>query len=271
MKLDIKTFYNQLEATLKEKLDLLGQEEYDVIGRYYKSIVLIADALTELRSVVKGYDFKDTAEEISFFKYQKPALQSQYFYFQQLISLKMNEPPRVTGRLSTYYVSELENLQTLAKAEAEFIHYYLNESTHLDDRYFVRGYIPAGNLTTDREFSTGYDERVSRALANRMLKDHIITLIESSKSSGDEAESSLTWTGSKADLIELIYGLETVGTINNGKADIKEIASRFESLFNINLGNFYRQFMDIRLRKKEKTTFLNQIKERLEGRINNFG
>jgi hypothetical protein len=115
------------------------------------------------------------------------------------------------------------------------------------------------------------DELKESVIANKLLKEHIISLAETYKSSGDSLEESpLTWTGSKADLIELIYGLETVGVINKGGADIKEIARRFESLFNISLGNFYRQFLDIRLRKKEKTTFLNQMKEKLEVRMDDF-
>lgn len=135
------------------------------------------------------------------------------------------------------------------------------EETDLTARYSKAVTLVAGII----------DELKDSVIAHKLLKEHIISLAETYKSTeGALEESPLTWTGSKADLIELIYGLETVGVINKGGADIKEIARRFENLFNINLGNFYRQFLDIRLRKKEKTCFLNQMKEKLEVRMDDF-
>lgn len=40
--------------------------------------------------------------------------------------------------------------------------------------------------------------------------------------------SKLFWAGSKTDLIELIYALDSCGAINSGTADIKEVAAVYE-------------------------------------------
>lgn len=267
---DIKTFCSELETKMKEKLEVFQLEESDLGVRCNKAIVLMVSLLNELKDFVRTYEFKEQVEEIFFFKQLKPVFLSQYFFYERVLSLKINEPPAIGGNSIAYYINELEQLQYFSKANSDFIQYCLSESSQFDDKYFVRGFVAPTDFITDREFSTGYDQRLSSIIANRLLKEHIIAVVEGHKASGDVTGSSLTWTGSKADLIELIYALETVGAINKGAADIKEIARRFETLFNISLGNFYRQFLDIRLRKKEKTTFLNQMKEKLEVRINDF-
>ena len=171
----------------------------------------------------------------------------------------------------SYYREELGHLHQFVKDQAEFNQYCFTGSTVLDDRYFVRGFVPLTDFITDRMFSTYYDDKLSQLIANKMLRHYLESSISNHEvETGMRLVSSLTWTGSKADLIELIYGLEAIGALNEGKADIKKIAVTFENMFNISLGNYYRQFLDIRLRKKEKTTFLTEMKQKLEVRINDF-
>jgi hypothetical protein len=75
--------------------------------------------------------------------------------------------------------------------------------------------------------------------------------------------SRLFWTGNKTELIELIYALQSSGAINSGTADIKEMASLFEQIFNIDLGNYYHTFIEIRARKGSKTKFIDKLEEAL--------
>lgn len=75
----------------------------------------------------------------------------------------------------------------------------------------------------------------------------------------------MKWTGQKVQLVELIYALKVAGVFNNGQAELKEMASNFEKLFGIEVGDIYRIFQEIRLRKKGRTTFLDGLKNKLEG------
>ncbi len=267
---DIKAYCAQLEERMKEKLDVLVLEEMDLVARAHKALVVLASLLQELKEFVSQYQFEDQAEEIHFFKRLKPLFLSQYFFYARIVELKTDEPSALSEGIQPFYLEELERIQKFMHRHAEFIHYCLSESTHMDDKYFVRGFVPEWDFVTDRTFSTLYDERMAQMLGCRLVKEFVVSMIESQRSVGNLLESSLVWTGSKADLIELIYGLETMGVINKGAVDIKEIARRFESLFNVSLGNVYRQFIDIRLRKKDKTTFLNEMKYKLEMRIDDF-
>lgn len=82
-----------------------------------------------------------------------------------------------------------------------------------------------------------------------------------------ERPSKLFWTGSKTDLIELIYALHASNTINSGTVDIKELASHFEHFYNVDLGNYYHTFIEIRSRKTGRTKFLDKLIEMLKQRM----
>ncbi len=76
----------------------------------------------------------------------------------------------------------------------------------------------------------------------------------------------LNWTGNKVELVELIYALETAGCFNHGHAAIKEIVTYIEVVFNINLGDYYHTFMEIRNRKNS-TVFLDKLIKVLNDRM----
>ena len=51
--------------------------------------------------------------------------------------------------------------------------------------------------------------------------------------------------------------------LNNGNADIKEIMTYIEASFKIDLGDYYRTYLAIRERKKDKTSFLTNLINKL--------
>jgi len=74
---------------------------------------------------------------------------------------------------------------------------------------------------------------------------------------------SFQWTDSKAALTELIYALQYGGVLNNGLIGVKEIAEKFEQIFQVELGNYYHCFNEIRLRKKNRTALLDHLREKV--------
>ena len=72
-----------------------------------------------------------------------------------------------------------------------------------------------------------------------------------------------TWTETKAALVELIYGLFTVGCINNGKVEIRDLARIFSMIFNIDIGDFYHAYLALKIKKKSPTAFLEKMIHRL--------
>jgi hypothetical protein len=69
------------------------------------------------------------------------------------------------------------------------------------------------------------------------------------------------WTGTDADLVELIYALKGSNkiTADGRPADIKDIAELFRNCFGKELANVYWTGMVNQKRKKDKTPFLNSL------------
>ena len=63
--------------------------------------------------------------------------------------------------------------------------------------------------------------------------------------------------------------MHTEGVFNNGTSDLKVIAEYFENVFNIDLGQYHRAFLEIRMRKSDQTKFLNALKEKFVKRMEN--
>ena len=125
------------------------------------------------------------------------------------------------------------------------------------------------------QFSTSHDATVATILAYDMLIVYLKTKIDKLENSNSmetvfnpfQNQSRLFWTANKTDLIELIYALHSSGAVNSGTADIKEMASACEQIFNIDLGNYYHTFVEIRSRKSNTTKFIDKLKESLAQRI----
>ena len=73
--------------------------------------------------------------------------------------------------------------------------------------------------------------------------------------------NKITWTGTKVDMAEMIYGLYYKNTLNDGKADIKEIAKALCFAFNIEIDDktLYRCLQDIKMRSPIKAVFLQNL------------
>lgn len=84
-----------------------------------------------------------------------------------------------------------------------------------------------------------------------------------SLTNSNETLPSITWSASKTDLIELIYGLYANRVFNNGKTTIKEITHFFEGALGVSLGNTSLRFQEI-LRRKDSIAFLDQVRDALE-------
>lgn len=78
------------------------------------------------------------------------------------------------------------------------------------------------------------------------------------------------WTGTLVEMVELIYGLQEVHCINDGCNDIKELASFFSQIFDMEIKGrtCYDTYLDIKRRKNDsRTYFLDKMREQLNLRM----
>jgi hypothetical protein len=79
---------------------------------------------------------------------------------------------------------------------------------------------------------------------------------------------SLRWTGSTVELVEFIYGLKEMRSINNGETPITELASFVSSQFGVEIKDCYSTYVDIKRRKNDsRTYYLDKMRERLNLRM----
>lgn len=79
---------------------------------------------------------------------------------------------------------------------------------------------------------------------------------------------NLQWTGNTLDLVELIYGLNEMGSINNGETPLKVLAPTLYKIFGLETKECYRYYSAIKLRKNSsRTYFLDKMQAKLNERI----
>ena len=121
----------------------------------------------------------------------------------------------------------------------------------------------------DPLFSTYYDNKVARIIANELLYTYILQKINDdemadSLSARDISSDGILWTDTKNALIELIYALYANGSLSYGKIGIRKISLVLEKLFQITLGDLDNSFHRMKYRAGSRTAFLDQLKSSLE-------
>lgn len=272
--------YQKVISEFEAKLDALESSTDDILYKAETGIAHTEKFLKILRKEVVQHDFKTLPEEIFFFKHTKPQIVSKLIYYAKLFHIE-SKRPRSSAKFQIKYLNgQIDKLQVFFNDHLEFYHYYRRGATTLDDQYFVRGKSDLRCTTEtfhffiDEQFSTCQDGTVATIMAYDMLIvylqqeiEKLETYTENPNTTFMKHASKLFWTGSKTELIELIYALQSSGAINSGTADIKEVASMFEQIFNIELGNYYHTFIEIRARKCSKTKFLDKLTEALQKRF----
>lgn len=271
-------FCNNAIEALDNSINELGEERYNSLKLCEIAINLILAKQVEIKEFILKKGFKNEREEIQFFKEIKPKILSKLIYYNSIYKIETKKPHGRDKTIRKYLNDELAKLKRYFDNNLEFYKYYRTNSTYLDHKYFVRGkYDIKLNLDTyyfetDHNFSTSHDYKVAKIIANDLiqlnLEDQISKLRDPKADNNSELyKQRLIWTGSKTALTELVYALHAQGVFDNGNADIKLIAKTVERAFNIDLGDFYHTFMELKSRKINQTKFIDSLRDALIRRM----
>lgn len=267
--------YLQLLIKQNEQLNFIDLEVDNTLKKCEKAIEVILASIVSLKKLVIKNSFKSDSEEIIFFKEFKPHFTSKLIYYNMVFKIEMKRPNGGNRILKKYYNNELQKLKAFFDNELDFYQYYRSGSTYLDYKYFLRGKfdikLALDNyyFETDLTFSTSHDFKVAQILANDLIQLYLenqLIMIDNkdfSEKSQRKPNVKLIWTGSKVALTELLYALNSEAVFNNGNTDIKDIANYLEHVFEIDLGDYYRTFLELRMRKTSRTKFLSSLTESL--------
>ncbi|MBS1740473.1 MULTISPECIES: RteC domain-containing protein [Weeksellaceae] len=262
-------YFKKISDELEEEIKELIYDQGNFLSFYEKAIELILSKTAKLKEYILKKGFKNVQEEIHFFKYQKPAIISQLIYYNAIYKIEARKPYGAK-HIRKYLNKELKKLKRFFDNNLDFYKYYRSNNSFLDENFFVRGkhdiklWLDTYYFQSDQTFSTSHDYKVAKIIANDLIQVYIEDQLYSKTQEGKSASTqSLNWTGSKTAMIELIYALNCQGVFDNGNSDIRLIAQHFETTFNIDLGNFYQTFLELRTRKINRTKFLDELRDGL--------
>lgn len=258
-------FHNEKLYKLEAEIRELEFETDYSIQRIEAVIDIILKCLSEVKESVLNKGFKNVDEEIHFFKHQKPVIVSKLIYYNAIYKIETKKPYGAKP-IKKYLNNELRKLKRYFDNNLEFYKYYRTNNSFIDDKLFVRDkYDIKLSLDTfyfeaDHRFSTSHDYKVAKIIANDLIQVYLEDQLHNTAYQDKSADlPKSNWTSSKTALIELIYALHSQGVFDNGNADIKVIAKTFERAFNIDLGDFYHTFMELKSRKINRTKFLDSL------------
>jgi len=259
---------------------LAGELElFDIIQKVPTMILMMENAFEELKTLVSEYEFPTIEEEITFFKYTKPKLFSKLIYLRKIYYLEIKRPVSNYATVSDYFSKEYKKINEYCEKNIEFIQYYRSGQSCFDEYYFLRGHhemnlnLESFYFERDPKFSTNFDFKVAKLLANDMLAAYLnyelnkLKYQERNTCHIDKELPTAKWTDKKTALTEIIYGLYEEKSINSGNIEIKALAKIFGKIFNVDLSDIYHIYLEIRSRKTNRTEYLNRLIKALNRRM----
>ncbi len=267
-------FFQELE---RDFLLLKSSESNTIVG-CHNMIYFLERKLKKLNKWLKNHQFECEKSEVYFFKELKPSLISKILFYRNVLKIESTLPPGKKAKRK-HYIKAISKLSVQIREERDFYEYYRSKATYNDHNYFVRRPYKdifrdnPMQLFFDSKISTSHEYQVAKLICSDMLVNYLERKIDEINQKGGTTNFrdpiKYNWSGTKIDLVELIYALKHAGLINNGNTDVKELAMHLGKVFNIDLeDNIYRIYQDIKLRKTVRTKFLNRITENFNQKLN---
>lgn len=273
--MDLTKFTTRLNDEMASTIGniiMQGYEDYELAHECYK---IVQSVMIRLRDFIQAYRFRNNQEEILFFKEIKPAFHSELLYYIEMMHIHALKPSHIEKeKLSSFLKKRIQCIHLQMENYQHIYMYYRTKRATDDERLFLRStdyaqLFPEDMSETDPNFTTVTSTAFAKIIAWEKLLMYLNVSIENLDQLKpiEDGGSRIRWTHSKVALIELAYALHSSKAINLGKIDVKQIINALETTFNIELGNFYRVFQNIRIRQAGRTAFMDELKSLLEKRM----
>src|ERR1700743_1370286 len=131
----MNNYFDRLFADLSEALYENTEKEAS-IKKTWEAVATVGEALNKIKERITQFPFKSTAEEISFFKHEKPRFVAEQLYALEKINILTARP---AYELRAWYQQELAGFARFFEKYKAFYQYYQLEACDLDELLFVRG------------------------------------------------------------------------------------------------------------------------------------
>ncbi|MBT2563766.1 RteC domain-containing protein [Pedobacter sp. ISL-68] len=268
-----------VERVAKAVAGVYGRESMP-LAQMRGVVLLVREALAELRAAVLEQGFRSVEEEIHFFKVVWPGVYSWQVYAADRFAVDVRRPVDEREKVIGYLREELNYVQKIFLRSPVQFAYFRQGMEGLDGAYFLgegkRDVALEGlGVDADGQFAAPWSYLWAKFMAGERLRDELLAELaglEIGIGLGDRSVTpavpvrvgGMRWTGEKVNLIELAHSLFVSGQIENGKVGITEFFERMGRCFEIDLGIPKRGFDDLSSRKRlSRTHFLEVLQEGL--------
>lgn len=270
---------SKILTQIQHREDKLSSQMMRTSEEAYQMTLFLNEMLCSIKTKVIQNGFSDEHQEIDFFKNIKPQVLGKLIYYNKVFRIETACPISNDNPPISYYEDQLKFLQAEyieCVCNVDFYRYYRAGRTDRDHTYFRLGKInyhdglKSGVFEIDHSFSTYYDNKIARILANELLYTYLLTKINPEESpdmimTNGDTNKDISWTNSQNALIELIYALYASNSVAYGKIGIRKLALIFQVLFRTPpLTDIHHSFHRMKTRAGSRTAFLDQLKAALE-------
>ncbi len=270
--------FSKLELLLDKELQKIEKTTTNPIERYEKMIRASVNNYADLKQKLKEHQFADSSREIHFFKNVHPKAISKIHFFTALAKYFCHMSSFTTIKEKKCHCKK--TLKSISDYNAHYhyiITYCKSGKSDFDEKYFLRknsDYPVALEdclSLMDKDTSTGYDLILARYLAYSKLSEFLLSEIKRFEIDDKNTQLGdgglfLEWTGSKIELVELMYALLANGSINNKQISISEVAIAFQKMFRVEFCDYFHTFSEIKNRKNP-TLFIDNLRKTLIKKI----
>ncbi|MGE7775216.1 RteC domain-containing protein [Chitinophaga sp. NPDC101104] len=217
--------------------------------------------LRQLQAHADSHIFKHPDLEIYFFKHIKPAVEGRLLYFLKLLDLKGQFPYFIKEGINEFWQKRIESIHAYILRFGSIWKYFNTGATHLDATYFLRPKeVPITGYGSLRQLTTpGSETKASHAFARITAAIMLIDFCYEQLGKPDPSNDvSFTWTGTNQALTEVLYAFNELQVLDGKRHDITKVKAFFERVFNFKMGNVYKNWEHIRIRKKSRTAFFDE-------------
>lgn len=260
-----------LSKSLLVKLDGIRLENLPILEESYRSIQLSRNLLSLFKKEILVNDFKNTNEEIIFFKEIKQIPLVKLIYFSEIHSFEVQFPKADKAAQLKFVKKKISKLNRFFLYNIDFGQYVKSGATHFDKAYYTRYHLDTYHITTskfyfqDPDFCTPRDMLLGKfkayiSLINYMnQKKHLIKNRLNGNSMNIKPIEKIPWPFTNTDWVELLYALSASGIAKQKGLSIIRLSKILQEVFDFTPKEIYKTFQDIKNRKNSRTLFLDQL------------
>ncbi|HAI18312.1 MAG TPA: hypothetical protein DCM10_09965, partial [Xanthomarina gelatinilytica] len=163
---------------------------------------------------------------------------SNLIFYEEVRTFEINSPELSISSKKEFIIRQEQKIKKFFKKHDSLVQYISLNLTSLDSLFYTlkpmneSWSICNESYHTDPSFYTNHDLLLAKIKAYKKLLQYLKTKYSALNNflkygTPLNSHSNLQWTGSKTELVELIYGLHSCKVLNHGNTDIKKISKFF--------------------------------------------